>query len=139
MHQAQERLRAKVIQVAGRTVTERGEVSPVDVLVGLGWLQQAKLLDWRAGRVHYLEAVVVANLNRISKATRYFRMWARDSHLEPSERDYKHRSRRLRFSKSGTESIERAYRTHWVLPARGRRDSRPERPAGAPRGPSTPE
>lgn len=104
-----------MIEVSGRTLSDRLEVSPIDVLVGLGWLAPTKLLDWRGGRVPYLEAVVVANLAKISKATKYFRVWARHSNLQPRERDYRHRSHQLRFSKSGSAAIERAYRTHWVL------------------------
>lgn len=135
MHQAQQRLQAKVIQVAGQAVSERGEVSPIDVLVGLGWLSPQRLRDWRAGRVPYLEAVVVANLARISKATKYFRAWALQSNLQPREQIYMHRSQHLRFSKSCAESIEGAYRTHWVLPARHRSAT----PAGAPPGPKRAE
>jgi hypothetical protein len=44
---------------------------------------------------------------------------ARQRGLKPSETAYVARSRgraKLRFSKSGKESIERAYRTHWVSP-----------------------
>ena len=50
---------------------------------------------------------------------RLFRAWARSQNLKPSETAYVARARgraTLRFSKSGKESIERAYCTHWVSP-----------------------
>ena len=41
----------------------RGKVvAPVDVLVGMGLLDPAKLEDWRLGRVPYLEKVIDCNL-----------------------------------------------------------------------------
>jgi len=50
---------------------------------------------------------------------RYFRGWARDRGLRPSETAYVARTRdrrSLRFSESGAPDVERAYRTHWVSP-----------------------
>lgn len=121
MHQAQTRLQARVIAAAGAAFAQRGAVTPIDVLVGVGWLQPARLEDWRKGRVPYLEAVVIAGLGKISKAMRYFRQWARRAGLQPKEMKYQHRSRRLRFSKSGSEAIERAYRTQWTAATQPRR------------------
>lgn len=39
-------------------------VTPIDVLVGLGWLRPAHVEDWRRGRVPYLERVTVASLGK---------------------------------------------------------------------------
>jgi hypothetical protein len=50
----------------------------------------------------------------------FFRKWARDRNLKPSETAYLVRTagprRDLQFSKSGDPDIERAYRTHFVSP-----------------------
>jgi hypothetical protein len=120
MHQAQERLQARVVAAAGAAYAQRRVVTPIDVLVGVGWLEPSRLEDWRMGRVPYLEKVVIANLRRISKAMKYFREWARHSGLQTTEAVYRRRSHRLRFSKYGVEAIERAYRTHWVAPSQPR-------------------
>jgi hypothetical protein len=72
------------------------------------------------GRIDNLEQVIQANLAKISDATKFFRRWARDRRLVPSETAYVARTRDrrpLRFSVSGDPAIERAYRTHWLSPA----------------------
>jgi hypothetical protein len=89
------------------------------VLTGLGWISAEKLDDWRFGRVNYLERTVTANLSKISFAMLEFRRWAVLSKLKPSETVYKRYGKGpkiiLRFSKSGSPAIEKAYRTHYVL------------------------
>jgi hypothetical protein len=114
------RLEERVRTVAEAALAERGFVTAIDVFLGLGWLAPSSEQAWRQGRTPYLERVVTANLSKIGAAMRCFRVWARRRGLKPSETAYVARSRgraRLRFSKSGKESIERAYRTHWVSPA----------------------
>lgn len=113
------RLERRVVQAAESSLAEKQFVSPVDVLVGLGWLPLARLDEWRQGRVGSLETVVSANLGKISDSMALFRRWAKRRGLTPSETAYLARTRDrrpLRFSKSGDPDIERAYRTHWVSP-----------------------
>jgi hypothetical protein len=105
--------------VAEEALAQHKFVTVIDVLVGLGWLEQRRLDEWRQGRADSLEAVVVANVAKISTALRALGAWAREQELQPNEAAYvaRGRARRpLRFSKSGDPSIERAYRTHWVSP-----------------------
>jgi len=114
---AQGRLQSRIVQAAEAALAERKVVSPIDVLIGVGWLAPAAVDRWRQGRIPYLEAAVQVNLGKLSTAMRYFRGWARDRGLRPSETAYVVRTRdrrSLRFSKSGAPDIERAYRTHWV-------------------------
>ena len=92
-------------------------VSPVDVLVGIGWLDRASLKRWHEGQVAYLERVVQANLSRISEAMKLFRSWATAKGLVPKETHYIARTPRrqtLCFSKSGLPTIEQLYCTHWL-------------------------
>jgi hypothetical protein len=106
-----------VTRAAEAALTRQQYVSPVDVLVGIGWLDPAALERWRKGQVAFLERVVHANLSRISEAMKLFRSWAATKGLTPSETAYvvRRRSRQaLRFSKSGAPSIEKLYRTHWI-------------------------
>jgi hypothetical protein len=113
------RLEERVIAAAEAALAARGFVTAIDVLTGLGWLPASSEPAWRQGRIPYLERAVTANLNKISKAMRYFRRWAERRGLKPSETAYVARSRGrrgLRFSKSGKPSIEIAYRTHWISP-----------------------
>lgn len=112
-------LEQRVVRAAEATLAKQQYVSPVDVLVGLGWLAPSYLDQWRQGRVKCLERVVQANLHKQSTAMRLFRRWAAARGLAASETAYVARTRDrrpLRFSVSGKADIERAYRTHWVSP-----------------------
>ncbi|HEY7816203.1 MAG TPA: hypothetical protein VIC62_23355, partial [Nakamurella sp.] len=114
---ARNRLQHRVVQAAEATLAQRKVVSPIDVLIGIDWLSPAEVDRWRQGQIPYLEAVAQANLSKLSAAMKYFRGWARNRELRPSETAYVARTRDrrlLRFSKSGAAAIERAYRTHWV-------------------------
>ncbi|MBI2965414.1 MAG: hypothetical protein HYY34_04325 [Chloroflexi bacterium] len=114
-----EALDRRVARAAEAALARQKFVAPIDVLIGMGWLQAVHADAWRQGRVEYLERVTVANLNKISTAMRLFRRWAEQRGLQPSETAYVARTRDrrpLRFSRSGIPSIERAYRTHWVSP-----------------------
>jgi hypothetical protein len=113
------RLEQRVVAIAEAALSERGFVTAIDIFLGLGWLAPSGEQAWRQGRTPYLEAVVTANLSKISTAMKVFRAWTRRRGLKPSETAYLARARgraTLRFSKSGNAGIERAYRTHWVSP-----------------------
>jgi len=107
----------RVIKAAEAALAAQNYVSPVDVLVGIGWLDAGAVKRWRHGQVDYLERVVQANLARISEAMKLLRSWAAAKGLVPSETSYVARQpgrQALRFSKSGNPTIEQLYRTHWV-------------------------
>src|SRR5438105_12329859 len=111
------RLADRVAKAAAASLAAQNYVSPVDVLVGIGWLDPGAVKRWRYGQVDYLERVVQTNLSRISEATKLFRTWATEKELIASETAYVARTttrETLRFSKSGNPNIERCYRTHWV-------------------------
>ncbi len=109
-----------MVQAAEAALTQRKFVTSIDVLVGIGWVPQSLVEQWRQGRLAYFERGVQANLSRLSTAMRLFRGWAERKGLRSSETAYvtTTRDRRaLRFSASGDPAIERAYRTHWDLVA----------------------
>ena len=92
-------------------------MSCIDILLGIGWLDDGTVKRWRQGQIDYLEGVVRSNLSRISEAMKLFRSWAGGRGLYASETHYVARTpqrQALRFSKSGDPAIEQAYRTHWV-------------------------
>jgi hypothetical protein len=107
----------RVIRAAEAALAAQKYVSPVDVLVGIGWLDPGALARWQRGQVACLEAVVQSNLPRISEAMKLFRSWAATKGLTASETHYVTRTpsrQMLRFSKSGNPTIEKLYRTHWI-------------------------
>jgi hypothetical protein len=116
---ANSRLEERVIRAAEATLAEQSYVSPVDVLLRLGWLAPTHLDLWRQGRLESLEQMVQAGLGKQSTAMRTLRTWATGRGLSPSETAYVARTRdrrALRFSVAGKPDIERAYRTHWMSP-----------------------
>lgn len=112
-------LEERVDQAASAALEARKFVTPIDVLMRIGWLPQSGVERWRQGRADFLEQEVSANLSKLSTALRLLRRWAEHRGLRPSETVYvsatRHR-RPLRFSKTGDPAIELAYRTHWLSP-----------------------
>jgi hypothetical protein len=115
----QKRLQRRIIKVAEAALARRGFVSPIDVLMGIGWLSPPVVDQWRRGRLPYLERGATANLHKLSTAMHLFRSWAVSRGLRPRETAYLATTpdrRPLRFGVSGRNAVERGYRTHWVSP-----------------------
>jgi hypothetical protein len=112
-----ENLERRVLAAANAALARNKFVAPIDVLTGLGWLRHEQAEAWRRGRVPYLERVTEANLGKLSKALRILQGWAENTGLQPRETVYVSwtpNRHRLRFTKTGDENLERAYRTHWI-------------------------
>jgi len=120
MSKTKKSLEERIVSAANAALENHKYVSPIDVLIGLGWLSQGQVQDWRRGRIQYLEHVIQANLSKITPAMKIFQSWAKKQGLNPSQTAYLVRTagpnRELWFSKSGRPDIERAYRTHYVSP-----------------------
>jgi hypothetical protein len=113
-------LAERVAGAAEKSLTAQNYVSPLDVLMGMGWLTPDAERRWRQGRTDSLEDVAQVNAARLSEAIRLLRFWATEKGLLASATDYVSRTpqrHQLRFSRSETPDIEQSYRTHWVSPA----------------------
>ncbi len=120
----EQELAGKIHSAIYHQCQKRGYAAPADVLVDIGVLPKQKYEDWRFGRVAYLEQVCTCNLKRLSFIMKQIRIYAEKSNLKPSFCYYKrwgvkkkhgHKTTiPLRFSKSGSLEIERAYATHYV-------------------------
>jgi hypothetical protein len=107
----------RVVKAAETALAAQGYVSPIDVLVGIGWLDVSILERWRRGQIDCLEGVVQVDVKRILEALKLLRSWAAGRGLSASPTDYVAGSpqrQTLRFSRSGDGAIEALYRTHWV-------------------------
>ena len=105
---------------------KRGYAAPVDVLMDIGILSKQDYENWRFGKVPYLERACNINLRKLSLAMHQIRSYAQKNGLQPSYTCYKRWGMkkkdgqghkpvvRLRFSKSGDETVERWYSTHFV-------------------------
>jgi hypothetical protein len=112
-------LERRVVRAAQAALAEHRFVSPVHVLAGLGWLPQARIDEWRRGRIDSLEDAMTVSPTKRSTAMRVLSRWAGRRGLVPIDTAYVARTRdrrSLRFSTSGDPQLERAYRTHWVSP-----------------------
>ena len=128
---------ARVTKAAEAALATQSFVSPIDVLVGIGWLDSGAVDRWRQGQIDCLETVVPTNPPRISEAMTIFGAWAAANGLIASETTYVARSpgrQALVFSRSGDPTIERLYRTHWMSPALSekKRDRLAEKSSRAP-------
>lgn len=109
----------RVARAAEAALADKKFVTPVDVLMGVGWLQPGLVDRWRQGRVEYLEAAAQVDSPKLSHAMTAFRRWSEQQGLQPTETEYVARTRdrrRLRFTPTGDPAAERAYSTHWVSP-----------------------
>ncbi len=110
----------RVTEAAEEVLATQQYVSPLDVLLGIGWLNGGTASDWQQGRVESLESVIQTSPERLADAMVLLTGWARSKGLVPSPAQYFARTPQrepLRFSVDGNAEVEQLYRTHWVSPA----------------------
>lgn len=109
----------RVTSAAEASLAAQGYVAPLDILLGIGWLDPNSMRRWRLGQIDVLERALQTSPPRIAEAMGLFRSWTENKGLLASEAEYVARTPQrpmLRFSLSGDPAIERLYRTHWVSP-----------------------
>lgn len=110
-------LAERVAGAAEASLAARGYASPIEVFLGIGWLNPSTFKDWQLGRVDCLEAVMQVNPSRLSEALTLLRSWATGKGLIASETDYVARTpqrQALCFGESADAELEKLYRTHWI-------------------------
>lgn len=116
-----EQLEQRVNSAIIRLIHQKGYICAVDVLMESGILAKKDYEAWRNRRVPYLERVCHANLSQLSAVNHLIRSYAVKNELKPSYTAYmswgKGKKEKLRFSKTGNETIEKNYATHYVSPA----------------------
>lgn len=101
-------------------IMKNGYATTVQVLLGLHILSKDDFEKWRIGRVDYLERVCKVNLSRLKFILRTMQEYGKTQGLKKSFTYYKRwgskgkDSVKLRFSKSGNETVEMTYATHLV-------------------------
>ncbi len=103
-------LAERVARAAKASLAAQGYVSPVDVFLGIGWLNPTTFKDWQQGRVDCLDEVLQTKSLRQSEALTLFRSWAIQKRLIASETEYVARTpqrQTLRFSASGDAALEK--------------------------------
>lgn len=113
----QEKLKEKVCLIMDEQCKKKGYSAPVEVLMDLGVLSKEKYMDWRNGRVIYLEKVCTTNLSKLAFILKTMQIHAKENSLKASFTYYKKYGKgniKLRFSKTGNPIVERQYATHYV-------------------------
>jgi hypothetical protein len=119
-------LETRVARIAEAALAERQFVTPIDVLIGLGWLAQPNVDRWLAGRVPALGRCVSVESAKTAAALTALQRWAEGQGLTAWDTDYGDR----RFTSDGDADAERIFRARW---ARSDQPA-PELPRQRPRG-----
>ena len=115
---------ARLVQKVGASmhhqVNQNGYATAVQTLMDMGILAKADYERWRNGQVPYLEKVCNINLKKLASILDEMKRYAGRNGLKPSLTFYKQWGRknkptvRLRFSKTGSDYMEKLYATHYV-------------------------
>ena len=106
-----------MVAAAEDLLGQGNSVSPVDVLMTIGWLPRSVIDGWRQGRVECLEQVAPVRPDKLAAALDILRGWAAGKQLRAGEVAYVAATRDLRplrFTADGDQAAERAWRTHWI-------------------------
>lgn len=114
-------MKGKIHNSMYQQLQKNGIAAPVQVLMDLSILFKEDYERWRFGKVDYLERVCKVSLSKLSLIMREIRSYAAKNNLKASWTFYKQwglkslpHAKKLRFSKSGGEDIEKAYATHYI-------------------------
>ncbi|NTY62845.1 DUF2293 domain-containing protein [Mycolicibacterium sphagni] len=117
------RLETRVARIAEAALAERQYVTPIDVLIGLGWLAQPNVERWTWGRVTSLDRCIQVDDARTVAALDALRDWAQGIGLSPWDTDYGD----LQFTASGTAPTERVFRIRWAVAEQPAPEAPPKR------------
>ncbi|KWX69180.1 DUF2293 domain-containing protein [Mycobacterium sp. NAZ190054] len=104
------RLETRVARAAEAALAEQQYVTPIDVLIGLGWLAQPNVDRWQWGRVTTLDRCIQVDDARVTAALDALRGWAQQQGLGSWDTDYGD----LQFTEAGDAATELRFRTRWA-------------------------
>jgi hypothetical protein len=117
MRHGKPKLADRVRRGAEAALATQGFVCPLDVLLGIGWLNPGAMRRWQRSGTEYLADAIQIESSRLAEAMELFRGWAIEKGLSPRITDYIARTpqrQTLRFTRGGSPAIEEQYRTHWI-------------------------
>lgn len=110
----------RVCEAAEAFLSRYSEVTAIDALCGIRFLERVHVEAWRQGRIERLEESIQANPRKVLLALEVFYEWAEAKGLEPVEARYVRNSRQgvveLRFILNEDAGVERLFRAHFVRP-----------------------
>jgi hypothetical protein len=111
------KLERRISEAAEQELAAAKIVTPVAVFARIGWLP--RIQGWEREQVEHLEAIAAVTPEKLADAREILQRWATHRGLTAGESTYvsTNRGRRpLKFTATGDEAVERAYRTHWISP-----------------------
>jgi len=115
-----ESIEQRVISTAEAFLKSQSYVTPIEVLMGIGFLQYAHVNDWRKGKIPYVEDKIQANQNKINEAMTCFQKWGQQKRLASAQAAQFLRTKgprtELQFSESGAPNVEEFYKTYYISP-----------------------
>jgi hypothetical protein len=111
------KLERRIFEAAEHELATANIVTPVAVFARIGWLRAIQ--GWEREQVDHLESIAAVTPDKLTDARQILQRWAAHRGLTPGESTYvsTNRGRRpLRFTATGDEAVERAYRMHWISP-----------------------
>lgn len=111
-----EQIKLKTETAIRQQLYERGYATCIDCLVSIGWLKEADILNWRRGKLDYIERACCtgpAHLNTFLKA---YHSYAINNGYSLRWTCYKQKKTQqpLRFSRHHDEATEKRYAMHIV-------------------------
>ena len=108
----------RIVLAVAKVLSKTDEVSPVEVLLEIGNLNEKNFDAWLKGQVPYLELVFEGSLSKANRILKIIGFHVHDLNMVPKQTVYhqqgKGKNRILRFSKSGDNNIEEAYSKHYI-------------------------
>jgi hypothetical protein len=102
---------SRVASVAEALLAERRFVTPIDVLMGLGWVAKPSVDYWLRGSVPFFDHLIHKDRTLLGAALDELAAWARARDLQPWDTDYGDRT----FIEGGDPVLDRSFRTRWAF------------------------
>lgn len=113
-------LEKKLSPLTSQLLADKGHIALIDIFLGLGYLSENDISEWRMKRVPYLEKCINLGLSKISFIIKIVRTNCINGKLKESHTAYRSWGKgakiNLRFSKSGDPYLEKIYSTHFIKP-----------------------
>lgn len=113
------KLKESIRESSMELLNEKKYISFVDLLMKLNYLSKSDYEKWRFGKIEFLEKVCKLNLSKLNFINEQLNSVSSELNLRKSWTAYmkygKGPKRKLRFSKSNDETIEKRYSTHHIL------------------------
>lgn len=113
------KLERRIVTAAEAKLARSKVVTPVDVLVGIGWIPPNSIDRWQQARIDHLAAAATVTPEKLAAAVEIVSRWAQSRGLVASEASYLAATRdreQLRFTATGDPLLERGFRQQWFAP-----------------------